>query len=83
MSLAEDKGEDASSISSSSSEYSDEDDVESIDYEQPPPAKKKRLRDKIGPQHDMPSFSRDPYEELHRQMTSEADQLKKLKEKCE
>lgn len=84
MSLAEDKDEDTSDISSSSSSDSlQHSDVESIDNEKPPPAKKKRSRNKTGSKHDMPSSSRDPYEELHRQMTSEVDQLKKLKEQCE
>lgn len=85
MSLAEDKEEDTSDISSSSSdssEQSDNDDLKSTDNEKPPPTKKKRSRDKRGTKvHEhVPSSSRDPYEGLHRQMTSEANQLKKLKE---
>ena len=87
MSLVEDKDEDTSDISSSSSdssEQSDNDDLKSIDNEKPPPTKKKRSRDKRGTKvHEHVSSSRDPYEGLHRQMTSEANQLKKLKEQCE
>ena len=88
MSLAEDKDEDTSDFSSSSSdssEQSDNDDLKSTDNEKPPPTKKKRSRDKRGTKvHEhVPSSSRDPYEGLHRQMTSEANQLKKLKEQCE
>ena len=87
MSLVEDKDEDTSDISSSSSdssEQSDNDDLKSTDNEKPPPTKKKRSRDKRGTKvHEHVPSSRDPYEGLHRQMTSEANQLKKLKEQCE
>ena len=52
----------------------------------PPLKKRKRSRDKIGPEevHEHgPSTTRDPYEQLHRQMLTEAKQLKKLREQCE
>lgn len=49
----------------------------------PPLKKRKRSCDKIGPEevHEHgPSTTRDPYEQLHRQMLTEAKQLKKLRE---
>lgn len=75
MSVAEDK--DTSSISSSSSSEGDND-------LNPPPLKKtKRSRDSGDSEVDAPSRPRDPYERLHRQMITAANQLKKLQEQCE
>lgn len=92
MSLAETQDDDASGNSSSessqqsddglvsssdnSSESSEESDDDNLRRENPPPPKKrKQSRNKIGP--------RDPYQQLHGQMITAANQLKKLEEQCE
>lgn len=83
MSLVEVEDEDTST---SSSEQSDDG---GVNHENPPlPKTRKRSRDKIvsskvDEEHPQSKKSRDPYEQLHRQMITAADQLKKLQERCE
>ena len=88
MSSVEIEDEDTSDITSTSScsSSSDSSDDE-VKAEKPPPQKKrKRSRDSnssLKIDKLAKPRARDPYELLHRQMTSEASSLKKLQEQCE